>query len=187
MIYVALLRGINVGGNNLINMKALRQSFEKAGMKSVRSYINSGNIIFEHPVFEVQDLVNRLEAAIQADFHLSIKVLIRSFDQFQMLMQQLPETWKNDAEMKSDVLFLWDDINQAEILQELKIKPEIDTVHYVDGALLWSIKKSNRTKSGLQKLIGHPLYKKMTIRNINTTRKIFELMQEIERTTPSNS
>ncbi len=98
-------------------------------------------------------------------------------------MKHLPETWKNNAEMKSDVLLLWDDINRAEILQELTIKPEIDTVLYIDGALLWSIEKNKQIKSGLQQLIGHQLYKKMTIRNINTTRKFYELMQELANTT----
>ncbi|KAA2291787.1 DUF1697 domain-containing protein, partial [Clostridioides difficile] len=46
MIYVALLRGINVGGNNKINMKQLKETFEQAGMLDVVTYINSGNIIF---------------------------------------------------------------------------------------------------------------------------------------------
>lgn len=47
MIYVALLRGINVGGKNKINMKTLAVSFEEARMTSVTTYINSGNIIFK--------------------------------------------------------------------------------------------------------------------------------------------
>ena len=46
MIYIALLRGINVGGNNKIDMKLLKLTFERVGMKSVKTYINSGNIIF---------------------------------------------------------------------------------------------------------------------------------------------
>lgn len=46
MVYVALLRGINVGGNNKIDMKLLKQTFEQAGMNDVVTYINTGNIIF---------------------------------------------------------------------------------------------------------------------------------------------
>lgn len=48
MIYIALLRGINVGGKNKIDMKLLTQSFEQVGMNNVVTYINTGNIIFSH-------------------------------------------------------------------------------------------------------------------------------------------
>ncbi len=63
-------------------MKALRHTFEKVGMKSLRSYINSGNVIFEYSDVEMDEMMNRLEVAIHTDFNVSIKVLIRSFDQF---------------------------------------------------------------------------------------------------------
>jgi uncharacterized protein (DUF1697 family) len=45
-VYVALLRGINVGGNNMVPMKALKASFEKLGFRDVATYINSGNVVF---------------------------------------------------------------------------------------------------------------------------------------------
>ncbi len=48
MVFIALLRGINVGGNNKIDMKLLKQTFEQAGMNDVVTYINTGNIIFSH-------------------------------------------------------------------------------------------------------------------------------------------
>lgn len=81
--------------------------------------------------------------------------------------------------MRSDVLFLWDEIDDESVLNKLVIKPEIDTVKYVHGAILWSVEK-NITKSGMTKLVGSKPYQQITIRNVNTTRKIYELMQAAE-------
>ena len=92
-------------------------------------------------------------------------------------MKILPESWKNDKIMRSDVLFLWEEIDRETLLAELKIKPQIDTVMYVSGVILWAVDKGNITKSGLQKLVANSLYKNMTVRNVNTTRKIYEIMK----------
>lgn len=68
MIYVALLRGINIGGRNKINMKELKRSFERIGMLNVVTYINSGNIIFEDPVHSEAEIVQLLEDVIFSRF-----------------------------------------------------------------------------------------------------------------------
>jgi uncharacterized protein (DUF1697 family) len=182
MVYVALLRGINVGGNNKVDMKVLKETFVQIGMESVITYINSGNVVFidrKHTKAEISSL---LEQAIQQDFNLAIKVLIRSMDDFESMMKILPQSWKNDDDMKCDVLFLWEEINKETLLAELEIKPNIDTVIYSSGAILWSVDKANVTKSGLIKVVGTALYKKITVRNVNTTRKIYGIMQGLRDT-----
>lgn len=178
MIYVALLRGINVGGKNKINMKTLALSFEEAGMTSVTTYINSGNIIFQNDRHSQSQLAQILEEVILKDFKLAIKVLIMSYDQMTEIMEALPSDWQNNKEMKSDVLFLWEEIDRPEVLEELTFKPEIETVIYVPGAILWSISRDLSSRSGMQKLASHKLYKQMTIRNVNSARKIYQIMQE---------
>lgn len=178
MVYVALLRGINVGGKNKIDMKLLQKTFERAGMKSVVTYINSGNIIFTQDSLSKLEVSPILEEAIHKDFGLQIKVLIRTLDDFKIIMSSLPASWKNDQHMKSDVMFLWNEIDDKSVIDKLQIKSDIDHVNYVTGAILWSVDKENAAKSGKIKLVGTDLYKKMTIRNVNTTRKIYKLMQE---------
>lgn len=177
MVYVALLRGINVGGNNKVDMKILKDTFVRIGMESVSTYINSGNIIFMDQKHSKAELSALIEKAIFEDFNLNIKVLIRSIEDFEPVMEVLPQSWKNDAFMKGDVLFLWEEVDSQTILSELVIKPDIDIVYYAAGAILWAVEKRNVTKSGLMKLAGTALYKKMTARNVNTTRKIYELMK----------
>ncbi len=177
MVYIALLRGINVGGKNKIDMKLLKQTFEQAGMNDVVTYINTGNIIFSFNDKSKTELSCILEETIHYDFGLQIKVVVRSVDDVRGIINAIPETWKNDKDMKSDVMFLWDEIDDASVLKNLDIKPNVDTVKYVPGAILWSVDKKNVTKSGMSKIIGSKLYKQVTIRNVNTARKIYELMQ----------
>ncbi|MDP4098282.1 DUF1697 domain-containing protein [Paenibacillus sp. P96] len=181
MIYIALLRGINVGGKNKVDMKLLKQTFEQAGMKHVTTYINSGNIIFSNEGMSHRELSDKLEQAIVADFGLNIRVLIRNLPEIRDTLSVLPEHWTNDADMKSDVLFLWDEINDRSILGQIPIKPEMDTVLFASGAILFSVSKANAAKSGLIKLVGSKLYQHMTVRNVNTARKIYMLMQAAEQ------
>ena len=177
LVYVALLRGINVGGKNKIDMGLLKQTFEKAGMNDVVTYINTGNIIFSYRGPLTTKLPRILEEAIHCDFGLQIKVIVRNFDDVSRIIKAIPDTWKNEKDMKSDVMFLWDEIDDESVLMNLVIKPDIDTVKYVPGAILWSVDKINVTKSGMSKIVGSKLYKQVTIRNVNTTRKIYKLMQ----------
>ncbi|MBS4214734.1 DUF1697 domain-containing protein [Neobacillus rhizophilus] len=181
MVYIALLRGINVGGKNKIDMKLLKQTFEQVGMNDVVTYINTGNIIFSYKGLSKPELSLILEKAIHNDFGLQIKVVVRSVDDVRRIINAIPDTWKNDKDMKSDVMFLWDEIDDESVLENLVIKPNIDTVKYVPGAILWSVDKKNVTKSGMSKIVGSKIYKQVTVRNVNTTRKIYELMQAQNR------
>ncbi|WP_099364199.1 DUF1697 domain-containing protein [Fredinandcohnia onubensis] len=181
MVYIALLRGINVGGNNKIDMKVLKQTFERVGMKDVVTYINTGNIIFSSDDQSKTELSRILEEAIHDDFGLRIKVVVRSIDDVRGIIHAIPDTWKNDKDMKSDVMFLSDEIDDETVLESLVIKPTIDTVKYVPGAILWSIEKKNANKSGMSKIIGTKIYKQVTVRNVNTARKIYELMEAQNR------
>ena len=180
MIYIALLRGINVGGNNLMNMKQLKATFERAGMKRVTTYINSGNIIFAAEGTTHQELSQRLEAAIATDFGFPIRVIVRSLPEIEAVIQTLPNDWSNDDRMKADVLFLWEEINDASILDKLPLKPGIGTLLYTPGAVLFAVDRPDVNKSGLTKLVGTKLYQQMTVRNVNTVRKIHDLMLAAE-------
>lgn len=180
MIYVALLRGINVGGNNKIPMRELKKTFEKRELKSVTTYINSGNVVFEDKVREKKELESLLNQAIIDDFQLDIPIMIRGMNEYENLIKRLPEYWRNDGLMKSDVLFLSEEIDKKDTLKVLTIKEEIDTVIYTPGAILWTVDRKNVTKSGMMKIIGTELYKRMTVRNVNTTRKLYEIMKRLE-------
>jgi uncharacterized protein (DUF1697 family) len=75
-------------------------------------------------------------------------------------------------------MFLWDEIDNKDILDKVVIKPDIENVLYIDGALVWNIGRENVTRGGGVKLIKTDLYRHMTVRNINTVRKLNEMMRE---------
>lgn len=178
MVYAALLRGINVGGKNKVDMKQLKAAFERLGLQRVQTYINSGNIVFGDDTRAPGELTRLLETAIQEDFGFAVKVLLRDIHAMTAVAEALPDSWVNDNTMKCDVMFLWETADSPKILEQLTIKPGIDDVKYVPGVVLWRVDRQHVTKSGMMKLVGTDTYKQMTIRNCNTVRKLAQLMQD---------
>lgn len=178
MIYVALLRGINVGGNNKIEMKKLKSTFENLGFTQVSTYINSGNILFESPQNNPLLLRASIEKGIQNDFGLSIKVLLRNYQEMEHICQKLPENWVKNDIMRTDVMFLWEKFDKPDSIELLKIT-SVDRILYVPGAILWNVDGKDYNKSGMQKLVGSEIYRNMTIRNVNTFRKVFHMMTDM--------
>jgi uncharacterized protein (DUF1697 family) len=182
MITVALLRGINVGGRNKISMAALRGTFERLGFQQVASYINSGNVIYHDP--DPRDATPAIEAAIRKDFGLEIPVLLRDIVQMRKLSRALPGDWVNDRDVTANALFLWRSLDRPDIVKRVGAKPDLDEVRYVPGALLWRVSKSDLKRSGLMKLAGSELYRGMTVRNVNTVRKVTAIMEGLAGADP---
>ena len=176
MKYVALLRGINVGGNNRIEMARLKQVVEGLGYAGVRTYINSGNIVFDAGRVRAGTATTRIEQAIEREWGSPIKVLLRSADQIAHLAAILPNDWRNDQEHRCDVLFLWDEALRRNVRQELPTKDGIDELIFTPGEAIWRVARSNVTRSGMTKLVGTPLYALTTVRNANTVRKLAAMM-----------
>jgi len=177
MVYVALLRGINVGGNNKVDMKKLKAIFESLGYANVVTYINSGNIVFEESSKEKDVIIREIEDAIKRNFQIDIRVLVKSFEDIRLICNQLPDAWVKSEVMRTDVMFLWDDFDRPEILQQLKMSP-LDNVKYAPGAVLWNVEYKDYTKSGISKLIGTEIFRNMTVRNVNTVRKLYQIMEK---------
>lgn len=177
MIYVALLRGINVGGNRKVEMTKLKATFESLGFENVKTFINSGNVIFDTSDTDQQKLCSRVEKEIEKDFGLEVPVLIRSFDEIESFVKKLPENWVNNEVMRCDIMFLWPEADSPEILQKIPHNPEIEDVVYFPGAAVWRIDRDKVRRGQVIKIIGTDMYKKLTIRNASTVRKLYELMK----------
>ena len=178
MRYVGLLRGINVGGANKISMAELKGAFEDAGMVAVRTYINSGNVLFSTDIEDRSRLVDLLQEAIRERSGVSADLQVRDEDDIAAIVGAMPAGWTNDASMKCDVVFLQPDVDRADILDELGPRPGIEDALYVPGAIIWRVDRTDATRSRLTRMVGTPLYDRVTVRNCNTTRKLLELLRK---------
>jgi len=178
MVYVALLRGVSVGGKAMVSMATLKEQFEGLGFEQVKTYINSGNIVFATPETKREALIQKIENAIRTP-QLDIRVLLKNLDEIKKLMATVPDGWENNSDTKCDVLFLWPESDKAEVLAQIPNNDEVETVRYEPGAVLHNVTRANATKSRMTRIIGTPLYKNITIRNINTVRRLLAMMEDI--------
>lgn len=175
--YVAFLRGINVGGNNIIKMETLRGEFENIGFHSVRTYIQSGNVIFDTEIADKNKIEKKIEKALSIKFNYNAKVLVRSKEEMENTVAYFPPIF-TDVNWKHNVIFLSSEINSKDIIKQFNIKNEIEQLSYYNGVLFWSANLSSITRSTMIKLSARKEYKEMTVRNVNTTIKILALMNE---------
>lgn len=181
MKYVALLRGVNVGGNHRVPRVEFQAVLEGLGFRDVVTYINSGNAVFTS---DHEPLASEVQVALVKHFGFDIPTLLLPGEKMQTIAAAIPQEWTNDTPkpdksgQKSDVLYLFDDINAPDIIKKLGHRPEVETMIYVDGAVLANISRVNQTKYSLLRIVGTPLYRQMTIRNITTAKKLAELTKD---------
>ncbi|MBL7500199.1 DUF1697 domain-containing protein [Frankia sp. CNm7] len=178
--FVALLRGINVGGKNLIRMPDLAACFTEAGYADVRTYIQSGNVLFgadrdERPV-SGQALERAIEDALTATFDLRLRVVVRSHTELTATVASAPDGF-GWPDRRCDVLFLKHPATADEALAALPDLAEgVDRVWPGPDALYFARLTAKATRSRLNRVIGAPIYQQMTIRNWNTTSKLLALL-----------
>jgi uncharacterized protein (DUF1697 family) len=175
--YVALLRGINVGGNNIISMKELVDTFERLGFGTIKTYINSGNIVFTTSAANDTALVKKIETAIYERFGFEVRVVVKSRPEVAAIVKKIPPQWVTDKHMRTEVLFLWSGVNKPSVLKQIATNPDVDRLLYVKGALIWNFDRADYKRSKIDKFIGTYVYKNMTGRNANTTRKLLSMME----------
>jgi uncharacterized protein (DUF1697 family) len=176
MRYVALLRGINVGGNSIIKMADLKECVEMLGHDAVRTYIASGNVLFETAERGGAKLDTALERAIERRFELPVRVVVRSRAEIEKIAARVPSHWLGNADVRVTVAFLLRGNDARTVAAGLSPKDGIDELVTAPGAVMWAIRRDALTRSGLR-LVGTPVYKQMTLRNLNTTLKLAELLR----------
>jgi uncharacterized protein (DUF1697 family) len=175
--YVALLRGINVGGRNLIRMAALKAIFEDQGFRNVATYIQSGNVIFESQETSFK-LVRKIEDMLAAAFGYEASVVLRSRTQMRSVVDRSPAGFGSQpARYRYDVLFLKAPLSASAVVKTVPIKEEVDEVHAGPGVLYFSRLISKATQSRFSRFASTPVYRNITNRNWNTTVKLLELME----------
>lgn len=184
-IYIALLRGINVGGHNKIKMAELRESLGAIGLARVQTYIQSGNVLFESDEDEAS-LRDRIEQAIERSFGLSIKVIIRSSEELSRIAANCPfsDTEIDDAEASSDGECLYVSMlleePQAERIEKLKAIAANGDLFRFEGRDLYLLFRQSARNSKLANQadkLGVPT----TMRNWKTISKLIALSKEMAK------
>ena len=175
MAYVALLRGINVGGNSIVEMARLRATFERLGLDRVRTYINSGNVVFTGGAEDRAGLHSLIEQAIAGDFGLAITVLLRTTEEMRAVVEALPPDWRNDGDHQCNVFFS-DEFTSPASVGRLPLTEGIEEARFAPGAILCRVPRPLQGRSRLNTLVGTDLYRRMTARNCNTARKLYDLL-----------
>jgi uncharacterized protein (DUF1697 family) len=169
MKYIALLRGINVGGNRKVEMKGLKSLFESFGYANVSTYINSGNVIFESED-EHKTVLKKINTGLNKNYGFNIPTLVKTEKEMKKIVGAIPGNWRNDSAQRTDVAYLFPEIDSKKIIDELPVTREFIDLRYVKGAIYWNVLRENVNKSRLVKVIDHKLYRSMTVRNVNTAR-----------------
>jgi len=167
-VFVALLRGINVGGSGLLAMKDLAKLCASCGLRSVRTYIQSGNVVFESSRSEDAIRV-RLEKALATKMGKKIDLMVRTALEMEELLKRNPFPEKEPA--KVGVMFL----------SEAPAKDLLDRVVAPGGEL---VKPGRREvyvyyPEGMgRSRLKLPLTGAVTVRNINTVAKLAAMAHE---------
>jgi uncharacterized protein (DUF1697 family) len=175
--YVALLRGINVGGNNLIKMTELKVCFEQQGFRDVTTYIQSGNVLFKSGESARAKLTRQIESVVAATFNCRASVVLRSHKQMRDIVERAPQGFGADpAKYRYDVIFLKEPLTASTAMKSVLTKQGVDQAYAGIGVLYFSRLISKASQSQLSRLVSMPIYKSMTIRNWNTTTKLVRMM-----------
>ncbi|AJS60436.1 DUF1697 domain-containing protein [Paenibacillus sp. IHBB 10380] len=183
-IYIALLRGINVGGKNRIKMAELKSTLEAMGLSRVQTYIQSGNVLFESNE-EEEPLRKRIEHEIEAVFGFSVSVIIRTAKELATIAANCPFSEEAISEAASSsegeslyVSLLLEEPSQKGIERLSAFRSESDEYQLVGREIYLLFRHSIRNSklaNNLQKL-DVPV----TVRNWKTINKLVTLAHAME-------
>jgi uncharacterized protein (DUF1697 family) len=88
--YISLLRGINVSGHNMIKMPALKDLYEQIGFSNIKTYLQSGNVIFNAKSSEKKQLEQQISLAIKTSLELNISVIVLTAEELQKIIEKNP-------------------------------------------------------------------------------------------------
>jgi len=174
--YLALIRGINVGGKNLIRMTDLRAAFESMGFDEVATYIQTGNVFFDAPRQKRAELADRIEAALQVEFEVPLKVVLLTQRQLEGVIEEAPKGF-GGPDHRCDVIFLRSPLTVAKAFPLLEAREGVDEAWRGPGVLYFSRLAAKASGSRLSRIVALSEYQDMTIRSWSTVTKLAGVME----------
>lgn len=174
--YIALLRGINVGGNKIIKMQDLKAMFLSLGAQKVRTYIQSGNVVFESDEESEYLLSAAIKDRIKEAFDFDVSVMIRTVDEMEQVLVNNPFPLTEKEDLKRWYVSFLPHEPSPEALEKLRIYEDgPDKLRFV-GREMYVIYEVSTSQSALSKvpldrMLGMPI----TARNWNTVNKLVDM------------
>jgi uncharacterized protein (DUF1697 family) len=175
--YLALLRGINVGGKNLVPMAELRAAFEEMKYDDVSTYIASGNVLFDGPRTKRADLVRRIESGLTRRFGTELKVVVLTKGELEKVVEEAPRGFGSDTH-RCDVIFLRRPLTVKKTFGLLEMKEGVDEAWTGPGVVYFSRLAAKASSSRMGRIVALSEYQNMTIRSWNTAVRLRDLMAE---------
>ncbi len=174
--YLALLRGINVGGKNPVKMSELREALGEMGLTDVQTYINSGNAVFRAPRQSRAELAKQLEAKLGRTFGLELKIVLLTHSQLSRVAGEAPRGFGAETD-RCDVIFLRAPLTVKRATAAMETKEGVDRLWAGTGVVYFARLTERATSSRMGRVIGKPEYQSMTIRSWVTVTKLLALME----------
>lgn len=177
--YLALLRGINVGGKNIIKMADLKTCLEEIGCKEVVTYIQSGNVLFKANTSATR-VAKKIEKALLQKFKYQQPVLVLPKSVLEKVIAQAPRGFgQTPTKYKYDVVFLKSDLTPKAAAKAFRLKEGVDQITVGKYVIYFSRLAAKTTQSRMSRITQTPEYQSMTIRNWNTATNLQKMIQEL--------
>ena len=178
--FIALLRGLNVGGQNVIGKDDLIRCFEDLGFDSVRTYIQSGNVLFRSGESRKAALTRTIEAALSERLSNRVRAVVLAGSRYRAAVAAAPDDWGRDDERKHNAAFTLRGVTPRRVIEQLPVpKEDIETLASGPGVIFWSISKRHQTRTTWMKLAAAPVYQHLTVRNHRTVFRLRELLDAL--------
>ena len=175
--FVALLRGVNVGGRNAVAMADLREAFETGGYVAVSTWIQSGNVLFETDT-PSDSMEHEIEAMLERRFGFPFVVVVKSHRQLSNVVDKAPKGFGGTPETcHSDVLFLKGQLSSRQVMRVVELREDVDQAWAGSGVVYFARVSARRTQSRMSRIVGTPEYQQLTIRSWTTTTKLLDLLE----------
>lgn len=173
--YIAFLRGINISGKNKVSMTELKQGFERLDYTNVKTYLNSGNVIFSSDEADTIKTTSRIEEMIKNQFRLDIPVFVISKEELEDILYHAPEWWGDESkEIYDNLIFIMPPATFKDVYDEIgEPKEGLEKIEEYKETIYWSFSRKNYQKTNWwSKTASANIGSKLTIRTANTVKKI---------------
>ena len=176
--YIAFLRGINISGKNKVSMAELKQGFVRLDYTDVKTYVNSGNVIFSSDEADTIKTTSRIEEMIKNQFGLDIPVFVISKEEIEDILYHAPDWWGDEnKEIYDNLIFIMSPATFKDVYDEIgEPKEGLEKIEEYKETVFWSFSRKDYQKTNWwSKTASAAIGSKLTIRTANTVRKIVSM------------